>query len=227
MKIKDLPEMEKPYEKFENYGAERLSDAELLAIIIKSGTKDKTSVELAQEILLLDSEKRGLNFLKEVSIDDLRKIKGLGRVKAIQLKATIELANRISKPYKILRKTVTSPDDVAEVLMSDMKDSSQEMMKVVVLNVKNEIVRVSTISLGTANSTLIEARDVFKEAIRANCTRIIVAHNHPSGDPTPSKSDIVFSVRLRDAGKLIGIELLDHVIIGNDRFCSLKRMNKF
>ncbi len=227
MKIKDLPEMEKPYEKFENYGAERLSDAELLAIIIKSGTKDKTSVELAQEILLLDSEKRGLNFLKEVSIDDLRKIKGLGRVKAIQLKATIELAKRISKPYKILRKTVTSPDDVAEVLMSDMKDSSQEMMKVIVLNVKNEIVRVSTISLGTANSTLIEARDVFKEAIRYNSTRIIVAHNHPSGDPTPSKSDIVFSARLRDAGKLIGIEVLDHVIIGNDKFCSLKRMNKF
>ena len=227
MKIKDLPEMEKPYEKFENYGAERLSDAELLAIIIKSGTKDKTSVELAQEILLLDSEKRGLNFLKEVSIDDLRKIKGLGRVKAIQLKATIELAKRISKPYKILRKTVTSPDDVAEVLMSDMKDSSQEMMNVIVLNVKNEIVRVSTISLGTANSTLIEARDVFKEAIRYNSTRIIVAHNHPSGDPTPSKSDIVFSARLRDAGKLIGIEVLDHVIIGNDKFCSLKRMNKF
>lgn len=227
MKIKDLPEMEKPYEKFENYGAERLSDAELLAIIIKSGTKDKTSVELAQEILLLDSEKRGLNFLKEVSIDDLRKIKGLGRVKAIQLKATIELAKRISKPYKILRKTVTSPDDVAEVLMSDMKDSSQEMMKVIVLNVKNEIVRVSTISLGTANSTLIEARDVFKEAIRYNSTRIIVAHNHPSGDPTPSKSDIVFSARLRDAGKIIGIEVLDHVIIGNDKFCSLKRMNKF
>jgi DNA repair protein RadC len=227
MKIKDLPEMEKPYEKFENYGAERLSDAELLAIIIKSGTKDKTSVELAQEILLLDSEKRGLNFLKEVSIDDLRKIKGLGRVKAIQLKATIELAKRISKPYKILRKTITSPDDVAEVLMSDMKDSSQEMMKVIVLNVKNEIVRVSTISLGTANSTLIEARDVFKEAIRYNSTRIIVAHNHPSGDPTPSKSDIVFSARLRDAGKLIGIEVLDHVIIGNDKFCSLKRMNKF
>lgn len=227
MKIKDLPEMEKPYEKFENYGAERLSDAELLAIIIKSGTKDKTSVELAQEILLLDSEKRGLNFLREISIDDLRKIKGLGRVKAIQLKATIELAKRISKPYKILRKTVTSPDDVAEVLMSDMKDSSQEMMKVIVLNVKNEIVRVSTISLGTANSTLIEARDVFKEAIRYNSTRIIVAHNHPSGDPTPSKSDIVFSARLRDAGKLIGIEVLDHVIIGNDKFCSLKRMNKF
>ena len=227
MKIKDLPEMEKPYEKFENYGAQRLSDAELLAIIIKSGTKDTTSVELAQEILLLDSEKRGLNFLKEVSIDDLRKIKGLGRVKAIQLKATIELAKRISKPYKILRKTITSPDDVAEVLMSDMKDSSQEMMKVIVLNVKNEIVRVSTISLGTANSTLIEARDVFKEAIRYNSTRIIVAHNHPSGDPTPSKSDIVFSARLRDAGKLIGIEVLDHVIIGNDKFCSLKRMNKF
>lgn len=227
MKIKDLPEMEKPYEKLENYGVERLSDSELLAIIIKSGTKNKTSVELAQEILLLDNEKRGLNFLKDVSIDDLRKIKGLGRVKAIQLKATIELANRISKPYKILRKIVTSPEDVADVLMADMKDSLQEMMKVVVLNVKNEIVRIATIGIGTANSTLIEVRDVFKEPIRSNATRIIVAHNHPSGDPTPSKSDILFSVKLRDAGKLIGIELLDHIIIGNGKFCSLKRMNKF
>ena len=100
-------------------------------------------------------------------------------------------------------------------------------MKVVVLNVKNQIVKISTIGIGTANATLIEARDVFKEPIRLNSTRIIVAHNHPSGDPTPSKSDVLFSIKMRDAGKLIGIELLDHIVIGNGEYCSLKRMNKF
>lgn len=227
MKIKDLPEMEKPYEKLENYGAVRLSDAELLAVILKSGTKNKTSIELAQEVLLLDSEKAGLSFLSDVSLDDLQKIKGLGRVKAIQLKATIELAKRISKPYNILKKSVTTPEEVANILMPDMRDSTQEIMKVIVLNVKNQIIKISTIGIGTANATLIEARDVFKEPIRLNSTRIIVAHNHPSGDPTPSKSDVSFSIKMRDAGQLIGIELLDHIIIGNGKYCSLKRMNKF
>lgn len=227
MKIKDLPEMEKPYEKLENYGATKLSDAELLAVIIKSGTKNKTSIELAQEVLLLDGENAGLSFLNDISIEDLQKIKGLGRVKAIQLKATIELAKRISKPYNISKKSVTTPDEVANILMPDMRDASQEIMKVVVLNVKNQIIKISTIGIGTANATLIEARDVFKEPIRLNSTRIIVAHNHPSGDPTPSKSDVLFSIKMREAGKLIGIELLDHIVIGNGEYCSLKRMNKF
>ena len=161
MKIKDLPEMEKPYEKLENYGASRLSDAELLAVVLKSGTKNKTSVELAQEILLLDSEEKGLNFLKDIPTDELQKIKGLGRVKAIQLKAVVELATRISKPRKIIKRIITSPEEVANILMADMKDETQEIMKVLVLNTKNEIIRIATVGIGTANVNLIEVRDIF------------------------------------------------------------------
>lgn len=227
MKIKDLPEMEKPYEKLENYGASRLSDAELLAVVLKSGTKNKTSVELAQEILLLDSEEKGLNFLKDIPTDELQKIKGLGRVKAIQLKAVVELATRISKPRKIIKRIITSPEEVANILMADMKDETQEIMKVLVLNTKNEIIRIATVGIGTANVNLIEVRDVFKEPIRSNATKIILAHNHPSGDPSPSNSDVTFSVKMREFGAVMGIEVLDHVIIGNGKFSSLKRMKKF
>lgn len=227
MKIKDLPEMEKPYEKLENYGASRLSDAELLAVVLKSGTKNKTSVELAQEILLLDSEEKGLNFLKDIPTDELQKIKGLGRVKAIQLKAVVELATRISTPRKIIKRIITSPEEVANILMADMKDETQEIMKVLVLNTKNEIIRIATVGIGTANVNLIEVRDVFKEPIRSNATKIILAHNHPSGDPSPSNSDITFSVKMREFGAVMGIEVLDHVIIGNGKFSSLKRMKKF
>lgn len=227
MKIKDLPEMEKPYEKLENYGASKLSDAELLAVVLKSGTKNKTSVELAQEILLLDSEEKGLNFLKDIPTDELQKIKGLGRVKAIQLKAVVELATRISTPRKIIKRIITSPEEVANILMADMKDETQEIMKVLVLNTKNEIIRIATVGIGTANVNLIEVRDVFKEPIRSNATKIILAHNHPSGDPSPSNSDITFSVKMREFGAAMGIEVLDHVIIGNGKFSSLKRMKKF
>ncbi len=227
MKIKDLPEMEKPYEKLENYGASKLSDAELLAVVLKSGTKNKTSVELAQEILLLDSEEKGLNFLKDIPTDELQKIKGLGRVKAIQLKAVVELATRISTPRKIIKRIITSPEEVANILMADMKDETQEIMKVLVLNTKNEIIRIATVGIGTANVNLIEVRDVFKEPIRSNATKIILAHNHPSGDPSPSNSDITFSVKMREFGAVMGIEVLDHVIIGNGKFSSLKRMKKF
>lgn len=227
MKIKDLPEMEKPYEKLENYGASKLSDAELLAVVLKSGTKNKTSVELAQEILLLDSEEKGLNFLKDIPTDELQKIKGLGRVKAIQLKALVELATRISTPRKIIKRIITSPEEVANILMADMKDETQEIMKVLVLNTKNEIIRIATVGIGTANVNLIEVRDVFKEPIRSNATKIILAHNHPSGDPSPSNSDITFSVKMREFGAVMGIEVLDHVIIGNGKFSSLKRMKKF
>ena len=227
MKIKDLPEMEKPYEKLENYGASRLSDAELLAVVLKSGTKNKTSVELAQEILLLDSEEKGLNFLKDIPTDELQKIKGLGRVKVIQLKAVVELATRISTPRKIIKRIITSPEEVASILMADMKDETQEIMKVLVLNTKNEIIRIATVGIGTANVNLIEVRDVFKEPIRSNATKIILAHNHPSGDPSPSNSDITFSVKMREFGAVMGIEVLDHVIIGNGKFSSLKRMKKF
>lgn len=227
MKIKDLPDMEKPYEKLENYGGKVLSDAELLAVIIKSGTKDKTVVEVAQETLLLDKDKKGLSFLNDVSIEELQKVKGLGRVKAIQLKAVAELASRISRPQKILRKEITSPEDVVEILMNEMRNEPQEIIKTLILNTKSELIRIVTNAMGTVNSSLVEVRDIFKEPIKSNATQIILVHNHPSGDPYPSQSDIRFTKKIKEAGEVFGIEVVDHIIIGDGIFSSLKRLRKF
>lgn len=227
MKIKDLPDMEKPYEKLENYGASKLSDAELLAVIIKSGTKNKTSVDLAQEVLLLDKDKKGLTFLKDVPIEDLQKTKGLGRVKSIQIKAVAELANRIATPQKILRKQINSPEDVASILMSEMKDEPQEMIKTLILNTKNELIRIVTNAIGSVSSSVVEIRDIFKEPIKSNATQIILVHNHPSGDSEPSASDIKFTQKIKNAGEIFGIDVIDHIIIGNGTFSSLKRLRKF
>ncbi|MBQ8298288.1 MAG: DNA repair protein RadC, partial [Clostridia bacterium] len=181
MRIKDLPETEKPYEKIENYGAECLSNAELLAVIIKSGTKNVTAVEIAQQVLLLDKENQGLGFLKNVSLEDLQNINGLGRVKSIQMKALAEFAVRFSKPNKIVRKAITSPEDVAEILMAEMKDEPQEIVKTLILNNQNELIRIVTNAVGSGNSSYIEIKDIFKDAIKSSATKIIVVHNHPSG----------------------------------------------
>lgn len=227
MKIKDLPEMEKPYEKLENYGANRLSNAELLAIIIRTGTKNVTSIEVAQKLLLLDNEKRGLSFLKNIPLEELQEVKGLGRVKAIQIKAVFELASRMTMPPKTHRKVITKPEQVAEVLMNEMKDETQEIIKTVILNNQNEVMRIVTNSIGTVNANIVEVRDIFKEPIKSNSPKIIIVHNHPNGDPSPSMSDIRFTRKMKEAGELFGIELIDHIIIGNGKFLSLKRLKKF
>ncbi len=227
MSIKDLPEMEKPYEKLESYGTEKLSDAELLAIILKSGTKNVTSVELAQKILKLDKDKKGLSFLKDVTLEELQSINGLGRVKSIQIKALIEFANRFAKPCKLYRKTITTPEDVVEILESDMKDESQEVVKTLILNNQNQLIRIVTNAIGSINASIVSARDIYREPIRSNAAKIILVHNHPSGDVTPSQSDVDFSHMMMNAGEIFGIELLDHIIIGNGTFSSLKRLRKF
>lgn len=225
MKLKDLPETEKPYEKIENYGAQFLSNAELLAVIIKTGTKDKTAIEIAQEILLLDYQKQGLSFLKDISIEDLKNIKGLGRVKSIQLKAMVEFAVRFSKPSTIQKKSITSPEDVATLLMNELKDEPQELIKTLILNTQNELMRIVTITKGSANSSYVEIKDIFKDAIKSNASRIILVHNHPSGQVSPSRADIELTNKVRHAGELLNIELLDHIIIGDGIFSSLKRDN--
>ena len=224
MKLKDLPITEKPYEKIENYGAQFLSNAELLAVIIKTGTKDKTAVEIAQELLLKDYQNQGLSFLKDISLEDLANIKGLGRVKSIQIKALVEFAVRFSKPCSIKKKT-TSPEIVASILMNELKDEPQEVIKTLVLNTQNELMRIVTITKGSSNSSYVEIKDIFKDAIKSNASKIILVHNHPSGQVDPSKSDIALTERVKIAGELLSIELVDHIIIGNGVFTSLKRKN--
>jgi DNA repair protein RadC len=227
MKIKDLPQLERPYEKLENYGAEKLSDAELIAIIIKTGTKNVTALEIAQKIIQLDVSNKGLSFLKDISIQELISNKGIGRIKAVQIKAVAELASRITKPIKTFGTKITSPKQISDMMMEELKYLNQEVMKTVILNTQNQVIRIVTNSMGNLNSNMIEAREIFKEPIKSSAARIVLVHNHPSGDPTPSDSDINFTKRISQASEIIGIELLDHIIIGNDKYSSLKSMKKF
>lgn len=227
MKIKDLPDMERPYEKLEAFGAEKLSNAELIAIILKSGTKNITSIELAQKVLLLDKENIGLTFLKEVAFEDLHKIAGLGRIKAIQLKALGELLSRVRLPQTRKEQVISSPEAAAKFFMGELGLETQEYIKTMILNTQNKLIRIETNAVGSTNASYVELKNIFREPIKSGAAKIIVVHNHPSGDPTPSKSDITFSLKLRDVGLLLGIEVLDHIIIANDKFVSLKRLKKF
>lgn len=223
--IKKLPSSERPYEKAQMYGIERLSNSELLAIIIKTGTKDKTSVGLAQEILSLESQqKENVQFLQEVSLEELTKIKGIGMVKAIQIKAVCELAKRISRPIENVKINIRTPECVAKLLMNEMKYEKREKVKVLVLNTKNMLLKILDVSYGGTSSAVIEPKDVLTEPIKMGAPKIILVHNHPSGDPTPSKEDIETTGRIYNAAALLGVELLDHVVIGNERYTSIFSM---
>jgi DNA repair protein RadC len=221
--MKELPIAERPYEKLELYGEKALSNAELLAIIIKSGTKEETSVQLAQKILNLnDNTKEGeLNHLKSITIEELMKIKGIGKVKAIQLKAMCELSIRMSKPSDYRKIVIHEPYDVAKIMLQELRFEKREIAKLVVLNNKNEILKIKDISLGGVNAVNISIKDILSEPIKMQAPKIILVHNHPSGDATPSKQDIIFTNKLYSAASIFEIELLDHLVIGNMKYTSI------
>lgn len=222
--IKQLPETERPYEKLELYGEKMLSNAELLAIIIKSGTKENTSVELANKILSLngnDCKNNMLQSLQDTSLEEFQKIKGIGKVKAIQLKAVCELARRMSQPINRKAIKVNSSQDVANLLMNELRYEKVEYVKLLLLNAKNIIVRIIDISKGGSNSAVVEPKEVLQEAIRAGIPKIILVHNHPSGDSTPSPADIEMTKRMYSAANILGIQLLDHIVIGNGCYTSI------
>ncbi len=222
IKMKELPSSERPYEKLEMYGAGALSNAELLAIIIKTGTKEESSVTLAQKILTLNHNKKdNLTFLQDISIEELTKIKGIGKIKAIQIKAVSELTKRISRPIVNNKITITCPENVADLLMNELKNEKREIVKVLILNTKNIVLKILDISYGSTNLAIIEPREILVEPIKMGAPRIILVHNHPSGDPTPSKSDIIVTEKLIQASKLMGIEILDHIVIGYNKYESI------
>lgn len=221
--IKELPELERPYEKLEWYGEKVLSNAELLAIIIKTGTKKETSVQLAQKILNLNKEMKseGINFLRNITIEELMQIKGIGKVKAIQLKAVGELANRMTMPTKVKKITIKEPYDLAKIMMEELRFLNKEIAKIVILNNKNEIIKMKDIALGGTNFANISVKDIVEEPIRMGAPKIILVHNHPSGDATPSQRDILFTNQLYDVTTLLGIQLVDHLVIGNKTYTSI------
>jgi DNA repair protein RadC len=222
-RIKDLPMSERPYEKMEKYGAERLSDAELLAVIIRTGSKSETSVALAQRILKTDENHMGLACLHELTLEELRNLKGIGRVKAIQIKALMELSKRIASTYTLgNRVIIRSPEDVCRLLMEEMRHLKQEVFKVILLNTKNHVMRCREVSVGSLTASIVHPREVFREAVKAGSSGVIFVHNHPSGDPQPSSEDIETTARLVSAGNILGIKVMDHIIIGEGKYVSLK-----
>ena len=222
MTIKKLPISERPYEKMQMYGSENLSNSELLAIIIKTGTNEKTSVELAQEILKLGSQDRNdLHFLQDLSIEEFMQIKGIGKVKAIQLKAVCELTKRMSRPIQNMNIKIRIPLDVAKLLMNELKFEKREKVKVLMLNRRNILLKIIDVSYGGTNSAIIEPKDILAEPIKMGAPKIILVHNHPSGDPRPSNQDINLTKTVYKAGEMLGIQLLDHIVIGNEQYESI------
>ena len=222
IKMKELPETERPYEKLEQYGAEILTNAELLAIIIKTGTKDETAVGLAQQILRLNTEKDdNLKFLMELTVEEFMKIKGIGKVKAIQLKAVCELATRINLISNYKEKEILAPKDIAEILIEKMRFEKQEILKVALLNNRNKLLKIRDIAKGGGNFAKATMSAILNEAVKIEAAKIILIHNHPTGDPTPSKQDIVFTQNVEQASNILGIQLLDHIVIGNRNYVSI------
>lgn len=223
IKIKQLPETERPYEKMELYGEKVLSNAELLAIIIKSGTKDESSVTLAQKLLRLNPnpQSNNLDFLREITMTEFMKIKGIGKVKAIQLKAVCELAIRMATPLNYQKIKIKRPEDIVSLLMEEMRLEKQEIVKLIILNNKNEIIRMKNLALGGINSVNMSMKDILSEPIKIQAPKIILVHNHPSGDATPSKADMKMTEEIFKVTQLFNIQLLDHIVIGNGTFTSI------
>ena len=229
MTIKELPQSERPYEKLELYGEKSLSNAELLAIIIKTGTKEYTSVDIAREILKLNEmyDETSLSFLRDLSIEEITKIKGMGRIKAIQLKAICELANRMNKPSNYKKTQIKEPNDIVKILMNEMQYEKREIAKIVLLENKNNILKIKDIAIGGNNFVNIGMKDILSEAVKINAPKIILVHNHPSGNSTPSKQDIEVTKKLELVVKLLGIKLIDHIVIGKGEYTSIKTIEKW
>ena len=223
MKMKELPKAERPYEKLELFGEKVLSNAELLAIIIKSGTKEETSVQVAQKILKLNNNygDDSLNFLRDLSLQELMEIKGIGKVKAIQLKAICELAIRMIKPSNYLETKITKQSDIANICMEEFKTEKREIGRVYFLNNKNIILNILDIAIGGTNYINVSIKDIVAQAVKLRASKIIFVHNHPSGITKPSKEDINFTDKLFNAAKLFNIDLLDHIIVSKKEYTSV------
>lgn len=219
--MKELPKEERPYEKCERFGAGSLTDTELLAVLLRTGTRGENAVTLAKRILY-HTENSGILSIHQFSMQRLKQIKGIGKVKAIQISCISELAKRLSKASAGEALSFTNPETIARYYMEDMRHEKQEIMKLLMLNTKTRLIGETDISKGTVNASLITPRELFIEALQKNAVAIIILHNHPSGDPSPSREDLLITERIQKAGGLIGIDLLDHIIIGNNCYKSFR-----
>lgn len=221
IRMKELPVSERPYEKCEQKGAEALTDAELLAVILQTGTKTETAVALASRVLLQNEEKNLLGLAK-MSFRELTAIYGIGRVKAVKLLCILELSKRLSRMNYADRPAFTEPSAIAAYFMQSMRFLDVEQVRVLFFNTKCIFLGEKLMTVGTVNSSLLSPREVFIEAVKREAVNIILIHNHPSGDPAASREDMAMTARVAQAGRLLEIQLLDHIIIGDNRYFSFK-----
>ena len=219
MGLKQWPASERPREKLMRYGVRTLSNAELIALIVRTGTKEDSVLALAEEIL---SQEQGIASLGSMGPEDFCRIRGIGPAAACTLTAAVELGRRIAAVPKQERLSVENSKQIADLFMEQMRTLEKEMFQVVLLNTKNEIIAVENVSVGNLNSTIATPREVFHNAVRRSASAVILAHNHPSGNPEPSDADILLTDRMIEAGNILGIKVLDHIVIGDGIYVSMK-----
>lgn len=217
--IKDLPEDERPREKMLKFGAEKVTNGELLAIIIRTGVKSASAVKLAESIL---ARATSLRELPNLTVEELMEVKGIGKAKGVQIKAALELGRRIATSFRQDSLSISSPRDVVGLIMEEMRFYQKEHFKAILLNTKNQVIASETIFIGSLNASIVHPREIFNLAIKKNSASIILAHNHPSGDPTPSQEDIEVTKRVVEVGNIIGIKVLDHLVIGEGKYYSFR-----
>ncbi len=215
----------RPYEKCLRTGAESLSDEELLAVILRTGTKGKTSVELAKSVL--ESAGGTLSSLRTMSERELMRIHGIGRVKAIELRCLFQLCGRIARSDFLQGPDFSDPKRIADFYMEEMRMLDREEVRVLFLNTKSRLIREETVSRGTVNSSLFPVREILIRALKNEAVYMILLHNHPSGDPAPSAPDITVTRDIACAGRLIGVQLLDHIVLGDHRYVSMRERELF
>ena len=217
--VREMPEEDRPRERLARLGPEALRDAELLAVLIRTGTRDLGVVALAERVLAHFGDLRSLS---RASIEELQQVKGMGAVKAIEIKAALELGLRLAAHTDRHRWRIRSAQDVVDFLMLRFKDCETEHFKCLLLNARHEVLKVVDVSGGGLDGTAALPRDVFRQAVREGACAVIVCHNHPSGDPEPSRDDLSLTKRLAEAAAIVGVDLLDHVVFGDGRYASLK-----
>ena len=230
VRIHDLPAQDRPRERLAANGAEKLSNAELVAILLRTGLKGMSAIHVAEQLL---QRFGSLENLARAPLEELRKVKGIGRDKAVTLKAAFTLARKMAEELRHESPVLDTPERIADLLREEHRHATAETFQVVLLNTRRRLIKVETLSQGTLDTILVHPRDVFRSAITANAAAIVIVHNHPSGDPTPSEADIKVTRDLIRAGQLLKIDVLDHVILGratperSKEYASLRELGYF
>lgn len=223
MNIKAIPSLERPREKLSSYGVEQLSNSELMAIVIQTGSRQKSALQLAESIIHMYHD--GIGGLNNTTIEELMKVSGVGLAKACQITAAVELGKRVNKTEIKILGEVCSPLKVANFFQSELKHNNKEQFIAVFLNTKNKITSYEVISVGSLSASIVHPREVFNRAIKKSAASIILVHNHPSGNPKPSNEDIKITERLTKVGEVVGIKILDHLIVSGENYYSFKEMD--